>query len=503
MRLTGILVCLFVFTVGSVQALDRDEARHLLTRTGFGASPEEIDAMAPLSWEAAVAQLINEAGKAPTTDPPDWINTLPPDRRELEKLPEAERQEKMRERQRLMRQRGLELKGWWINEMVVTPTPLTERMTLFWHNHFTSEMRKVKSAQVMWRQNQLLRSEALGNFETLLRAIAKDPAMVIYLDGATNRKGKPNENFARELLELFTLGEGHYTEQDIKEAARAFTGWSVNRYDGSFKYRRRMHDGGPKVFMERAGDFNGDDILTIVLEQPRTATYLVEKLWREFISPTPDATEVERLAEVLREERYEIKPVLFELLTCKAMRDPANRGTLIKSPIDLVVGTSRSFGVKLADPRVLWRAANTQGQNLFDPPNVKGWPGGEAWVDSNTLLVRRSFLANAMTAIGEVKREMIDAVENDEPWELAEVNATGETMMQAMSMQGMRPGACLSTRMPGEDAWVAMLRNETPERFELARRALLPLPPVDAPENGKNFGQTVRAWVLDPVYQLK
>ena len=198
--------------------------------------------------------------------------------------------------------------------MLTTPSPLTEKMVLFWHNHFVSSLQKVRSPVLMYRQNALLRKHALGYFGDLLHEVAKDPAMVIYLDSASNRKGQPNENFAREVMELFTLGEGNYGENDIKEAARAFTGWSLDPDTGEFVVRPLIHDDGVKTVLGRSGNFDGDAVLDILLAQPQTAEFIVAKLWREFVSPTPDPAEVKRIARMFRDNRYNIKVALRALL---------------------------------------------------------------------------------------------------------------------------------------------------------------------------------------------
>ena len=212
----------------------------------------------------------------------------------------------------------------------------------FWHNHFTSSLNKVRWPHLLYHQNALFRRLATGNFAELLRAVARDRAMLLYLDSQTNRVGQANENFARELLELFTLGEGQgYTERDIREAARAFTGWMVNPGTGEFTVARRFHDTGSKTFLGRTGRFDGDDIIDIVLDQPRIAEHICEKLWRAFVSDTPDAGAVRRLAAVFRGSGYELRPTLRALFLSAEFRAPANRGVLTKSPVDVVAGTLR------------------------------------------------------------------------------------------------------------------------------------------------------------------
>jgi uncharacterized protein (DUF1800 family) len=374
--------------------LELDEVRHLLARTSFGGTPAEIAALRPLSYEAAVDRLLNGVRQQPRTAPPTWVDEPPPTPLERRTMSDEERKA-FREQ---VRAHAFALKGWWYQEMLSTDTPLTERMTLFWHNHFTSSLQKVKWPPFLYRQNLLLRQHAVGNFRALLHAVAKDPAMLLYLDSQTNRQGAPNENLARELLELFTLGEGHYSEQDIKEAARAFTGWEVERRTGRFRFNTREHDDGPKTFLGRHGPFDGDAILDILLDQPRLAAHITEKLWRTFISDTPDATEVQRLAALFRQHDYALKPLLKALYMSSYFRTASNRGTMIKSPVELIVGTLRLLHVPVSDPEPLVRAGRYLGQDLFDPPNVKGWPGGKAWITSSTLLARQQFLHRVLRA---------------------------------------------------------------------------------------------------------
>jgi uncharacterized protein (DUF1800 family) len=310
-----VLQCLFI---NSIPAATVDEIRHMLSRATFGGSWVEIQALLKMGYEAAVKHLLDKARKRSQTPSPDWINQSPMQGKKPKQLSEAESRALHKERRR----QAMELKAWWFREMVQTGSPVTEQMTLFWHNHFTSSLKKVKFPGLMYRQNLLLREHALGNYRQMLHAVARDPAMIMYLDNVSNVKGKPNENFARELLELFTLGEGHYTEKDIKEAARAFTGWSIDRRNRRYRFVHRHHDYGTKIFMGRTGNFNGDDIINIVLEQPDVAIYITEKIWCGIVSDTPDPAEVNRLAEIFRAHDYDIKPLMQALLTSNYFRDP-------------------------------------------------------------------------------------------------------------------------------------------------------------------------------------
>ena len=365
-----------------------DDARHLLYRTSFAATPTDLDLYSKLTRADAIERVLSGARNEALTPPPAWAGEPFQSLRRFRMASAEERQALQRQRRR----EGMELRAWWLEEMRATPSPLTEKMTLFWHNHFVSSDQKVRSPQLMYRQNVLLRKHALGNFATLLHEVARDPAMVIYLDNASNRKAQPNENFAREVMELFTLGEGHYGESDVKEAARAFTGWSIDPDLGEFMFRRAQHDDGHKTVLGRSGNFDGDDVLDILLAQPRTAEHIVDKLWREFVSPAPDAAEVTRVARLFRESGYDIRTALRALLASDAFYAPGARAALVKSPVELIVGTLRQFDFRTGEMLPFAFASAQLGQNLFAPPNVKGWSGGEAWINSTTLLARRELL---------------------------------------------------------------------------------------------------------------
>jgi len=364
----------------SSAALGYDDARHLLARTGFGPTDSEIRAYVSMTREAAVDNLLRGAQTVATLPPPASATDTSPLRPPRGDATAEERKAFVRAQVR----EGLALRAWWIDEMTVTRSPLTERMTLFWHNHFVSAQPKVRTTRLMYRQNATLRANALGNFGTLLHAIAKDPAMLVYLDGVRSRKAAPNENFAREVMELFTLGEGHYIEQDVKEAARAFTGWSLDRETGRYVFRPALHDYGVKTVLGRSGRFDGDDVLDILLARSETAEYVTAKLWREFVAADVDAAEVRRIATRFRESHYDIRVALREILTSDAFYAAGHRGVLVKSPVELVVGTLRVFELRPGQPLPFAIAAAGMGQNLFSPPNVKGWPGGETWINTTT-----------------------------------------------------------------------------------------------------------------------
>lgn len=288
--------------------------------------------------------------------------------------------------------------------------------------------------------------------------------MMLYLDTQTNHKDHPNENFARELFELFTLGEGHYSEDDIKQAARAFTGWHVALHrGGGFAFNRARHDAGVKRVLGKTGAFDGDDILAIVLDQPSCATYIVTKLWREFISDMPDPREVERLAAVFRTNGYQITPLLRALLTSPYFWAPENRAVLVKSPVELIVGTIRLFQLPITETDVLAKYGKRLGQDLFDPPNVKGWPGGTRWITSATLLNR---------------------------WQLLQRGLRGSEM-------GMHLHQAHGTARMHGPAWMG---EESVDQLQAVLTAIPPVTPL--PDTADRW-RVAHHLVMDPVYQLK
>ncbi|MGE0152407.1 MAG: DUF1800 family protein [Reyranellaceae bacterium] len=472
-----------------------EQARHLLARTGFQPTPADLAAFERLDHAEGVERILGGMRSRAATPLPDWMGMSPNEFFQLSRDIRRERREAERDTGRilkianLMRQQGGDAKAWWYREMLTTTSPFTERMVLFWHNHFTSSVQKARYVPALIRQNELFRREAAGNYGRLLREVARDPAMLLYLDGATSRKDRPNENFARELLELFTVGEGQYSERDIKEAARAFTGWSIDRDTGAHRVYAVLHDEGAKTFLGRSGNLDGDDIVAAVLAHPRTAERLVEKLWREFVSPHPDPAEIGRLAAILRDGDYEMKPLLRALFASAAFRDPANRGTLFKSPVELTVGTLRLLQLPIDDTQKLVRAGRLLGQDLFDPPNVKGWAGGEAWITAYSLMLREQGLqriiqATQVTSAGrDMGRPMADNA-------MADKEQLPDTPVEGRSMRNLP----MALRLPPALAGVDLVRLE---------KVVLALPPIGAIARDGEAGTSVAQMLLDPVYQLK
>ncbi len=279
------------------------------------------------------------------------------------------------------------LATWWGERMLLSQRPLEEKMTLFWHGHFATGNNKVRDARMVYQQNEMLRTHATGNFKELLLRILRDPAMLVYLDNGENVKGHPNENFGRELLELFTLGVGNYTEQDIREGSRAFTGWTNNVLE--FKFESAQHDFDAKTFLGQTGPFDGEDIIEIILQQPAAAEFVVSKLYRFFVREEISEGVRSDLAATFRDRGYEIKPVLKRIFLSRDFYSSESYATQIKAPVHLVVSTYKKLGLEeLPTIPDFNRLTANLGQTLFNPPNVAGWAGGRTWVTPATLLQR-------------------------------------------------------------------------------------------------------------------
>ncbi len=501
--LSGAMACAAALLMAAADAAPTDrlgnaDARHLLARTGFGPTGDEVGAYAPLTRAEAVDRILRETRTTPVTPPPTWALEHGPLR---PPGPDADVAMRQVFRQKTTRD-GLELRAWWIGEMLATPSPLTERMTLFWHNHFVSSQQKVRFAELMYRQNATFRAHALGDFATLLDAALKEPAMLVYLDAVQNRRGQPNENLAREMMELFTLGEGRYGEQDVREAARALTGWSLDRDSGRFVFRRGLHDAGLKTVLGVTAAHDGDSIIALLLARAETAEWIVAKLWREFVAPDVDAAEVRRIAAAFRGSNFAIKVALREILLSEPFYASAHRGVLVKSPIEVVVGTLRQLDLRPQDGLPFAVTAAGMGQNLFSPPNVKGWPGGEHWINANTLLARKQFLErltrlDAPDAIAMRPRAAMEERTTADGLATADERERGQRFGRAVE-RGMRD---LSF---DNQAWVAALPGETAgQKREAAVRLLLPLSPrADVIADASGTG-AMRALLLDPAFQLK
>mgnify|MGYP001031530120 CR=1 FL=1 len=374
---------------------NRKRAAHLLVRSGFGATPAQIDAAVAQSLEKTVDVLFQIPKNV---EPPKWITpgvAFKPDFRGMNALTDDERRRLRRLYQRESAQNARNLGIWWIQRMITSPCPLQEKMALFWHGHFATSIRKVKVPYMMYKQNQTFREHAFGNFQKLVTAVSQDPAMLVYLDNTRSKAGSPNENYARELMELFTLGEGHYTEEDIKASARAFTGWQMQPTRYEFINNTRNHDSGKKTFLGQTGNFDGNDIIRIILEQEQSSKFMVSKLWNFFAYENPSTKIIDELAQTFRDNKYELKPLLTAIFTSNAFYSKKAMRTQIKSPAQWLAGSCMALGIKDPDPNLSANAMRTLGQELFNPPNVKGWDDGYSWITTASLTARYN-LANQL-----------------------------------------------------------------------------------------------------------
>ena len=377
--------------LASATTLSFADARHLLTRTGIGASPVEIEKFAGLTRAQAVEKIVTGLRTEPQSQPPDWTQNAAPYHWQFQDLSTSEKQ-----KFRIARFNEMQtLKRWWVQEMISTTSPQTERLVLFWHNHFATGFSSINNQAIsMARQHLMFREFGSGNFRQLLKQIIRDPAMLNYLDNNNSNKSKPNENLARELMELFSLGEGNYTEQDVKNAARALTGYAIEgTNDQRFMFRYWAHDDSVKSIFGKTGKFNGDDLIDLILAQPAAAHFITAKFWHELVSNAkPQNEQLEPHAVAFRESDYDIKTLYTSLLLSDDFWHKDNRATIVQSPVSLTIGTIRSTGILPSDWQILPSTLAQMGQQLFDPPNVAGWPGGGAWVTPGRLLTRLEWL---------------------------------------------------------------------------------------------------------------
>lgn len=361
--------------------------QHLLWRAGFGPAVEELNDLSKFSPQQFYRALVKASEKKPefidVAD--DYLKGL------MMGIEEAGRQQKKelsQEGKKMVQQKNREdirsLNLYWMHQMVNSKAQLREKMSFFWHGHFAC-----RNLNVFYQQGLLdvIRVNALGNFGDLLKAVSKSAAMLNFLNNQQNRKDHPNENFAREVMELFTLGRGNYTEHDIKEAARAFTGWS-STLKGDFVFRKFQHDYDSKTVLGKTGSFDGDEVLDILLEQRQTARFISQKVYKFFVNEQADTEKVEWLADRFYKSNYDISGLIEDIFSSDWFYDEKNIGVKIKSPVELLVGIQRMLPMTLENEEALMLLQRVLGQILFYPPNVAGWPGGKSWIDSSTLMMR-------------------------------------------------------------------------------------------------------------------
>ena len=370
---------------------NQTKLQHLFWRAGFGASPQRVREASSKPLRDVVDGLFRDSRR---DTPLDRVAAAEPgyNRRALREMLSRRDDVTPEEKRRMVKDLVQENRGkigdlnfQWLDQMGTGREALREKMTLFWHGHFAC--RSLNPAFVQ-RQNNLIRGLALGKFGDLLRGVSQDPAMLQFLNNQQNKKDSPNENFAREVMELFTMGRGNYSERDIKEAARAFTGWGFVPLSGEFVFREKVHDAGTKTIFGKTGPFDGDDVLDLILDRPETSRFLVTKLYRYFVNDTPDEGHVGELARRFRRTDYDIEDLMRTIFTADWFYDARNIGTNIKSPVELLAGLQRQFGVEFGGKQSVLYVQKALDQVLFYPPNVAGWPGGRAWIDSSSLLLR-------------------------------------------------------------------------------------------------------------------
>jgi len=392
-----------------------DEARHLLSRAGFGGTRDQIKVLLEWGPEKSVDHLLDDRAAMNEFEQPRFnaeiVKPIPEETRRAYRLALAAGDKDgikkfQMIRQKMRRADRVQIKNmqqWWLRRMIETPHPFIEKMTLFWHGHFATGYRGVDNSWHMFMQNMFFRRNAIGSFETLLNGIIHDPAMLRYLNNNNNVRRSPNENLAREIMELFALGSG-YTEKDIKEGARALTGYTFKHND--FIFRKRVHDASEKRIFGRRGSFDGDGFVRLILGRKQCAPFLTGKLYRFFVNeiPDPKSPEGKAVRSAMRKmslrflrSKYRIKPVLRELFLSEHFYDPSNRARLIKSPIELIVGTCRTLGTPLRRMDVTMTSADRMGQTLFFPPSVKGWEGGRSWINTATVFERQNAAAYLIT----------------------------------------------------------------------------------------------------------
>lgn len=470
----------------------RDDAAHLLRRAGFGGTPIQIDRLHAMGRDAAVDYLI--AGTLPdSAEPPFQHVDLKPF------VVSGEFDSRIQgpgSQYELVR-----LREWWVGRMVQTDRPLEEKMSLFWHGLFTSGFKEVRNVNWMAGQNALFHKEAIGNYKRLTHEIIHDPAMLRYLNNDENLKGRPNENLARELMELFTMGEGNgYTEKDIPEVARALTGMTGRRYKGFLgnggadsneaQFVERQHDDGAKTIFGHTGNYKPDDVVDLIFDQPQPSQYLAKKLWIFFGHADPTQAEIAPVAEALKSNNWDVAPALRVLFTSPAFYSDQSKEALIKSPVELEVSALRLLE-EPPQPRMMMASVQVLGvlgEQLFQPPNVKGWVGGERWITSSAIFLRYNLcaaLANGAAGqnigrfggkgFGKASSKSAKAAAAEKQVALAD-NKTGPTTAPA---EKTAPDDDKLTLAERRRAKIEALRLAERDKVKEELAALPPLPPPD------------------------
>ncbi len=368
---------------------------HIYSRLGFGISFTDAKSLQQKSLNEIVVALIVGSSI------PTYLNDIK--KEDVLRVKDA-MEEGMSKRDILkqINEKLEELNITWIKKLISTKSALVEKQTLFWHNHFAC---RVRDPYMMQELNNIHRKFAFGSFRDMLVEVSKSPAMILYLNNQQNRKQHPNENFAREVMELFTLGRGNYTENDIKEAARAFTGWGINKETREFEFHEKQHDPDEKIIFNRTGNFGGEDVINMLISNKQTAYFITKKMYKFYVNEKVNEERVKQLADFYYQNQYNTGALLKKIVTSSWFFDAENMGCNIKSPIDYLVGLSRQFSINYSNTKLLFRLQNVLGMQLFFPPNVAGWAGGKSFIDSSTLLMRMklpsALLNNGMLDVEE------------------------------------------------------------------------------------------------------
>jgi uncharacterized protein (DUF1800 family) len=409
----------------------RSTIAHLLRRTGFGPTPAEVDAALAKGYEATVDNLLDFSGPDPADATPLPV-FAPYEAAGAKNLT-------VDQRKAIQRQRTLDVSSlitWWLTRMTTTAHPLREKLTWFWHGHFATSVQKVQRADYMATQNQIFRTMGAGDFEALTQAAAKDPAMLIWLDAGTDVKAHPNENFARELMELFTLGIGNYSENDVKDAARAFTGWHIDRTTQAWAINARQHDGFDKTVLGQTGAWSGEDVIHIVTNSDASAHWITSRLWSHFAYPVPPNDPVVQQLAPTYAGNHNITALLRSILMHPQFVSDTARTGLIKQPIEWTLGVFRALGLPAGDKRI-GPVLRQLGQVPFDPPNVGGWPQNDYWLTTASSLTRLRVAAAASTA-------KVNATSADDVAHLLSVDSWSDGTATALQRAAGQPKVMLA-----------------------------------------------------------
>ncbi len=479
------------------EAWDEAAARHLLLRAGFSATRPAVERALSMPVEACVAELFMPAPPLPPTRAIERINDLSPEHAKRARAASPEERKKLRDEQRDLLRAGYEELGIaWLRRAAEPRHSAAEKFVLFLQDIFVVAFSKARNPALLHAHQQLLRERGMGAYPELCKAVSRSPAMIVYLDLQQSKAGAPNENFARELFELFTLGEGNYTEDDIKQAARAFTGY--RQQAGGFVFQRRAHDAGGKRVFGRTGRFDGDEVIDLVFEQPAAATFLPRELARFYLTDRPiDEARIEALGRIWRSENFNTGALLRRFFASRMFFEPSFRGDMIKSPTQFQLGLVQDLGLDVAPfPRLTLGSLRQMGQPFFNPPNVRGWVGGRHWINSSTLAARRQLSAFLLTPLDETR------LNGDELAALETARKEGRARFTVDDAQALLAGADGKTEIEQGRVEALLGRNLDGELEARLKRELIRTG-GDNPKRRAAVARRVLAALLQsPRYQL-